>query len=197
MHSQVRQDVVKRLHNSWEAFKLLGHGFPRFKKYGRYQSFLFPQFTKHPITGNKIKLPRIGLVNINLHREVPDCFKVKGVRVVSRCRGTKWFVVVTIQASVSVPDTPSYEQGIGVDVGSLGARSLRAYAHAYAKGDYESPGSHRLNDFLATSDGLRISRPFAPACAPARRFFIDLQRKLKLLRLKAVWIFLPLYCRAT
>ena len=27
--------------------------------------------------------------------------------------------------------------------GSLGARSLRAYAHAYAKGDCESPGSHR------------------------------------------------------
>jgi putative transposase len=53
--------------------------------------------------------------------------------VVSRCRGTKWFVVITIQASVSVPDTPSYGRAIGVDVG--------------------------LNDFLATSDGLRIARP--------------------------------------
>ena len=140
MHSQVTQDVVKRLHNSWEAFKQRGHGFPRFKKYGRFQSFLFPQFTKNPIRGNQIKLPMIGLVNINLHREIPDCFKVKGVRVVSRCRGTKWFVIVTIQADVSVPDTPSYGRAIGVDVG--------------------------LKDFLATSDGLRITRP---------RFFVDLQ----------------------
>ena len=150
VHSQVTQDVVKRLHNSWEAFKQRGYGFPRFKKYGRYQSFLFPQFKKSPITGNQIKLPRIGLVNINLHREIPDCFKVKGVRVVSRCRGTKWFVVITISASVSVPDTPSYGRAIGVDVG--------------------------LNDFLATSDGLRISRP---------RFFVDLQRELKLLQRRA------------
>ncbi len=152
VHSQVTQDVVKRLHNSWEAFKQRGHGFPRFKKYGRLQSFLFPQFTKHPIIGNQIKLPIIGWVDMNLHREIPTGFKVKGVRVVSRCRGTKWFVVVTIQADVSVPDTPSYGRAIGVDVG--------------------------LNDFLATSDGFRIPRPFAPACAPARRFFVDLQREL-------------------
>jgi putative transposase len=48
---------------------------------------------------------------------------------------------------VSVPDTPSYGRAIGVDIG--------------------------LNDFLATSDGLRISRP---------RFFVDLQSQLKLLQ---------------
>jgi putative transposase len=128
----------------------------------RYQSFLFPQFATHPIKGNQIKLPKIGLVDINLHREIPEGFKVKGVRVVSRCRGTKWFVVITIQADVSVPDTPSYGRAIGVDLGLL--------------------------DLMATSDGLTIPRP---------RFFVDLQRELKLLRQKAVWIFLPLYCRAT
>jgi putative transposase len=150
VHSQVTQDVVKRLHNSWEAFKQRGHGFPRFKKYGRYQSFLFPQFTKHPIIGNQIKLPMIGLVNINLHREIPTGFKIKGVRVVSRCRGTKWFVVITIQADVSVPDTLPYGRAIGVDVG--------------------------LNDFLATSDGLKIPRP---------KFFVDLQSQLKLLQRRA------------
>ena len=99
----------------------------------RFQSFLFPQLATNPIKGNQIKLPKIGLVDINLHREIPDGFKIKGVRVVSRCRGTKWFVVITIQASVSVPDTPSYGRAIGVDVG--------------------------LIDFLATSDGLTIPRP--------------------------------------
>jgi putative transposase len=150
VHSQVTQDVLKRLHNSWESFKQRGHGFPRFKKYGRYQSFLFPQFQKSPIIGKQIKLPMIGRVNINLHREIPTGFKVKGVRVVSRCRGTKWLVVITIQASVSVPDTPSYGRAIGVDVG--------------------------LNDFLATSDGLRIARP---------QFFVDLQSQLKLLQRRA------------
>ncbi|WAN69089.1 transposase [Moorena producens JHB] len=154
VHSQVTQDdVVKRLHNSWESFRKRGRGFPRFKKYGRYQSFLFPQFSTNPLKGSQIKLPKIGLVDINLHREIPDGFKIKGVRVVSRCRsrsvafrpGTNWFVVITIQADVSVPDTPFFGRAIDVDVG--------------------------LIDFLATSDGLRIPRP---------KFFVDLQRKLKL-----------------
>ena len=45
-----------------------------------------------------------------------------------------------------------------------------------------------LTSMIATSNGLLIKRP---------RFFIDAERKLKLLRQKAVWILLPLYCRAT
>ncbi|WP_293091511.1 transposase [Moorena sp. SIOASIH] len=133
VHSQVTQDVVKRLHNSWESFKQRGRGFPRFKKYGRYQSFLFPQFSTNPLRVNQIKLPKIGLVDINLHREIPHGFKIKGVRVVSRCRGTKWFVVITIQADLSVPETSPFGRAIGLDVG--------------------------LIDLLATSDGLTIPRP--------------------------------------
>jgi putative transposase len=56
------------------------------------------------------------LISIYIEKSLTG-FKVKGVRVVSRCRGTKWFVVITIQADVSVPDTPSYGRAIGVDVG--------------------------------------------------------------------------------
>jgi putative transposase len=130
VHSQVTQDVVKRLHNTWEAFKNRGYGFPRFKKYGRYQSFLFPQFADNPIVGNKIKLPKIGEVIINCHRPIPEGFKVKGVRIVSRARGTIWYAVVTIQCDVSVPDPLPFGRGIGADVG--------------------------LESFLVTSDNLRL-----------------------------------------
>ena len=45
-----------------------------------------------------------------------------------------------------------------------------------------------LTSMVATSNSLLVKRP---------GFFVDTQRKLKLLRQKAVWIFLPLYCRAT
>ncbi len=133
VHSQVTQDVVKRLHNSWESFRQRGRGFPRYKKYGRFRSFLFPQFKNNPIKGNQIKLPKFGLVDINLHREIPQGFSIKGVRVVSRCRGTKWFVVITIQADVSVPDTDSFGRAVGIDLG--------------------------LIDLIATSDGFTVSRP--------------------------------------
>jgi putative transposase len=117
VHSQVTQDVVKRMHNTWEAFKARGFGFPRFKKFGQYHSFLFPQFKAEPIRGYKIKLPGIGYLTINQHRPIPEEFVVKQVRVLSRARNTKWFVVVTIQANVSVPDPMPYGRAIGIDIG--------------------------------------------------------------------------------
>ena len=89
VHSQVTQDVIKRMHNTWTAFKQRGYGFPRFKKYGQYRSFYFPQFKNYPITNNLIDLPKIGEIVINLHRPIPQGFQVKGVRVLSRARGTE------------------------------------------------------------------------------------------------------------
>jgi putative transposase len=165
VHSQVTQDCVKRLHNTWERFKALKFGFPRFKKFGRYQSFLFPQFAKNPIQGNMtavattrgtrakrclINLPKIGEVEINQHRPIPNGFDVKGVRIVVRARGTVWYAVVTIQCDVKVPDPLPFGRGIGIDIG--------------------------LESFLVTSDNLRIE--------PAR-FFRDLQSRLKVLQRRA------------
>lgn len=117
VHSQVTQDCVKRLHNTWERFKSKKFGFPRFKKFGRYQSFLFPQFKDNPIKDGFIKLPIVKEVEINLHRPIPDGFKVKGVRIVSRVRGTVWYAVVTIQCDVKIPDPLPFGRGIGIDIG--------------------------------------------------------------------------------
>lgn len=117
VYSQVTQDVVKRMHNTWESFKQRGFGFPRYKKFGQYRSFYYPQFKDNPITGCYIKLPMIGLVPINQHRPIPDGFKVKGVRVVSRARNTQWYVVATIGCDVSVPDTQPFGRAVGVDIG--------------------------------------------------------------------------------
>jgi putative transposase len=117
VHSQVLQTTIRRLHDTWEAFQKRGRGFPRFKKRGQFKSFVFPQFKSNPIDGFTIKLPKIGAVPINLHRPIPDGFKVKQVRVVSRVRGTQWYVVVTIESSVSVPDIPIHGRAIGIDLG--------------------------------------------------------------------------------
>ncbi|MDJ0594432.1 MAG: transposase [Pleurocapsa sp. MO_226.B13] len=130
VYSQTTQDVVKRMHNTWEAFKRRGYGFPRYKKFGQYRSFYYPQFKDNPITGCHIKLPKIGDVVINQHRPIPDGFKVKGVRVLSRARNTKWYVVVTITADLEIPDVTPHGRAIGIDIGLL--------------------------NFLATSDGVEI-----------------------------------------
>jgi putative transposase len=117
VHSQVLQTVIRRLHDTWEAFQKRGHGFPRFKKFGQFKSFVFPQFKDNPINGFGIKLPKMGEVPINLHRPIPVGFKVKQVRVLSRVRGTQWYVVVTVASDLSVPDAPVHGRAIGIDLG--------------------------------------------------------------------------------
>ena len=107
-----------------------GFGFPRYKKYGKYQSFLFPQFKDNPIQGNTIKLPKIGEIAINCHRPIPEGFKVKGVRIVTRARGTIWYAVVTIQYAINIPNPLPFGRGIGIDIG--------------------------LESFLVTSDNFRV-----------------------------------------
>ena len=124
--SQVLQTTIRRLHDAWDFFRNKGYGFPRFKKYGQIKSILFPQFKVNPITGWQIKLPKLGKVQINRHRPIPDGFVVKQVRVIKKAVG--WFAIVSIQSDISLPDAVPHGHFIGVDVG--------------------------LNSYLATSDGF-------------------------------------------
>src|SRR4028119_535704 len=48
VHSQVLQTTIRRLHDTWFGFAKRGKGFGRFKKYGQFKSFVFPQFKDNP-----------------------------------------------------------------------------------------------------------------------------------------------------
>ncbi|NEO70461.1 transposase [Moorena sp. SIO3H5] len=133
VHSQVLQTTIRRLHDTWENFRSRGFGFPRFKKFGQFKSFLYPQFKKNPIGNGMIDLPKIGKVAINLHRPIPDGFQVKQVRVISRARHTQWYVVVTIALDVEILNNPPSGRAIGIDLG--------------------------LEKFLTTSDAFTVERP--------------------------------------
>jgi putative transposase len=129
--SQVLQQAVKQLHRAWEGFQKIGHGFPRFKKFGQFKSLLFPQFKQNPVDGVHISLPKLGLIPINLHRPIPSGFVVKQVRIISKA--DRWYVSINIQCDVNVPDPMPHGHPIGVDVG--------------------------LEKFLATSDGYLVKPP--------------------------------------
>ena len=132
VQSQVLQEPIRRVETAFAARKDRGHGFPRFKKVGQYRSFVFPQFKTNPVQGNEIKLPKIGLMPIVLHRPIPDGFVVKTVRVIRKASG--WYATLCIQADLDIPDVPpSAGHAIGIDVG--------------------------LSYFLSTSDGEQIARP--------------------------------------
>ncbi|MEA5593545.1 transposase [Rivularia sp. UHCC 0363] len=129
--SQVLQQTIKQLHRSWEYFQSRGFGFPRFKKFGQFKSLLFPQFKENPVTALHIKLPKIGVIPINLHRPIPVGFVVKQVRIIRKA--DRWYVSVNIQCNVSVPDPMPKGHPIGVDIG--------------------------VEKFLATSDGVLVKPP--------------------------------------
>jgi putative transposase len=125
------KDVQSQVDAAFVAMKARGHGFPRFKKYGQYRCFLFPQFKENPVTGSRIKLPKIGEMPIVLHRPIPSGFDVKTVRVIRKHSG--WYVTLCLQADVTIPDVSPHGYAIGIDVG--------------------------LSYFLSTSDGEQVARP--------------------------------------
>lgn len=93
--SQVLQQAVKQLHRAWEGFQNRGFGFPRYKKFGQFKSLLFPQFKENPVTGFHLKLPKLELIPINLHRPIPEGFVVKQVRIIKKA--DRWYASINIQ----------------------------------------------------------------------------------------------------
>ncbi|MBW4536689.1 MAG: transposase [Pleurocapsa minor HA4230-MV1] len=129
--SQVLQTNIRRLHDAWDFFQKRGYGFPRFKKYGQMKSILFPQFKSNPVTGWQIQLPKLGKVQINLHRPIPEGFAVKQARVIKKAMG--WFAHLAIESDIVLPLAVPHGHAIGVDVGLL--------------------------SYIATSDGYTEPRP--------------------------------------
>ncbi len=129
--SQVLQQALKQLHRALDGFQKVGHGFPRFKKFGQFKSLLFPQFKDNPVTGAHIALPKLGLIPIKLHRPIPQGCVVKQVRIINKA--DIWYASINIQCDVSVPNPMPRGHPIGVDVG--------------------------LEKFLATSDGVFVKSP--------------------------------------
>jgi len=128
VHSQVLQDVLKRLDKSFQSFfrrvkQGVKAGFPRFKGKNWFDSFCYAQ-SGFSLSGNKLKLSKIGTVKLKLSRQIIG--KVKTCQI-KREIG-KWFVIFTVE---TLPE-PLEKTGesVGLDVG--------------------------ISSFLALSDGTQI-----------------------------------------
>jgi putative transposase len=134
IHSQVQQDVLKRLDKAMQAFfrrVLNGEtpGYPRFKSGDRYNSFTYPQ-GGYEIIGNRLHLSKIGYIKIKVHREVMG--KIKTCTI--KREGDQWFVVFSSEYEFDPSMTfhPSDEE-VGIDLG--------------------------VNSFAVLSDGTPIENP--------------------------------------
>jgi putative transposase len=132
VNAQVLQQVLRKLETAFLDMSRKGMGFPRFKNRYRMRSFVYPQLGKSEILkGSQIKLPQLGWLEYVKSREIPDGFVVKQARIVRKASG--YFVMLTLECDVNVPDTIPTGHPMGIDLG--------------------------LDKFVATSDGDVIERP--------------------------------------
>ncbi|NEQ83498.1 MAG: transposase [Moorea sp. SIO2I5] len=146
IHSQVLQDVVKRVKLAFERF-IKGDsngkrsGKPRFKKQHRYRTFTYPQMKEWCLEGNLINLPKIGKIKVVLHRPIPvreasatpNGFKIKTASVTKKCDG--YYLILSLEDKTIPEIKPDINPDliVGIDVG--------------------------LKEFLTTSDGQSVEIP--------------------------------------
>ncbi len=134
VHSQVLQDVLKRLDKTYQAFfarrKQGGKGgFPRFQGSNRYHSFTYPQYQNGASADNGfLVLSKIGRVKVIWSR--PLAGTPKTVTISHEADG--WYVCFAC-AGVETVERPKTGQEVGIDVG--------------------------LKSFLTTSDAVHVGNP--------------------------------------
>ena len=140
------QEVCKRVDKAFERFiagdnKGTRSGKPRFKSQSRYRSFVIEgagvKLHSCSIGGKYlyVKIPKIGLIKIRFHRNLPDGAILKQVQFIKKNDG--WFVNLRLEdptVPAVTPDSilPTWENSLGMD----------AVLHE--------------DDYLATSEGVKL-----------------------------------------
>ncbi len=113
-----QQSALRKLQKSFDNFfrriKLgVKPGFPRFKKYHRYNSLECP-IVYSPIRGNKLLIPKLGLVSIRgLNQDLSG--KQKILRIIRRPSG--WYAQIVVEREIIVPFSNLKPIKVGIDVG--------------------------------------------------------------------------------
>lgn len=117
VYSQVLQNIGVRVDLAYQAFfRRIKNGekpgYPRFKSYGRYDSFCYPSCVDFKFTDETIKLPKIGEVKWIKEREIYG--KLKTVTI-KRQYG-KWYVYV-VTNYINLKQYPKTNETVAIDVG--------------------------------------------------------------------------------
>lgn len=144
------QSSLKRLDDAYDRFFKKQNDKPRFKsKKNKVQSYT----TKHTngniaIVGNKIKLPKLGLVRFAKSREVEGRILSATIR---RNPSGKYFVSILVETEVQ--ELPKTNSAVGIDVG------LKEFAILSDRTKYENPKWFRkLEEQLAKAQRILSKR---------------------------------------
>lgn len=119
IHSQVLQNVLKRLDIAYVRFFKGISGYPHFKSYRNYCSFTYPQVKtmKKPFSKEGfVLLPKIGYIKMNVHRR----FNPEDIsNITIKYLNGNWYIYLTCEVmELKKIDKPSnHDKQIGVDLG--------------------------------------------------------------------------------
>lgn len=124
IHSQVLQDVLRRVDKAFKAFfRRVKNGerpgYPRFQGFGRYDSFTYPQSGFSITHDNRICLSKIGTLKVKFpkgKKANPPQGTMKTCTI--KREGEHWFVIFTCEVEREIIYHPS-EEAVGIDLGLL------------------------------------------------------------------------------
>ena len=119
VHSQVLQDVLRRLDKNFRAFfrrLKMGEkpGFPRFKGRNWYKSFCYPQSGWQFLSDRKIQISKIGIIRVKRHRNFPEGARLKTLTLKKEI--DRWYAIVSFE----IPDRKdkvAIRNAVGIDMG--------------------------------------------------------------------------------
>jgi putative transposase len=142
IYSEVQQMNLQRLDKAWKRWLVPDKtgkrgGRPKFKKRGEKPSFSFSR-VNHPkaacfLEGNILRIPKIGLIPVIVHRPIPEGFTLKAATICFKADG--YYVSISAEDSTIPEPRPLDEvkSAVGIDLG--------------------------LKEFLATSTGEFVPVP--------------------------------------
>jgi len=124
IHSQVLQDVLRRMDKAFKAFfrrvkEGKAPGYPRFQGYGRYDSFTYPQSGFSLTEDNRVCLSKIGTIKVKMptgKKANPPQGTMKTCTI--KREGQHWFIVFTCEVEQDIVYHLSLE-AVGIDLGLL------------------------------------------------------------------------------
>jgi putative transposase len=153
IYSQVLQDVAQRVKKAFQGFflrlrsKTVKAGYPRFKSFGRYDSFTYSQNNNsYKLEENKLRLANIGKVKIKLHRELEGEVKTCSIIV----KNGKYYACFSSEVEPKL--LPKTGKKVGID---LGLASFLATSNGELK---EAPKTYRKSEKELAKAGRRVSR---------------------------------------
>jgi len=152
VHSQVLQDIARRVNKSFQNFfrrlktQASKAGYPRFKQFGRYDSFTYPQ-SGFNLKHSQLILSRLGQIHIKKHLQLEGKIKTCSIII----KNGKFYVCFSCE-NIKVKWSKKTKKKVGID---MGLTSFLATSNGELK---EAPKTYRKAEKQLAKAQRKVSR---------------------------------------